>query len=295
MPHTSALPRLSRLRASLAELPALHASLGELRAALRSNAPNRVAASPSPTVPQAQPAVAPSIAAPAPSQSAEDIAALPTTERWARALHLLAQIVANPDQTEHVLGFLSLINGGPAAHHLDRFFGDARGQALYDEQCKIDSRTVDLAALAALPAGTLGHAYASFLASHGLTPEVFDEPPEGITEPKLVYVMQRMRQTHDLWHVVTGCETDPLGEIALQAFTYAQVRVPGNAILALIGTLKAIRVSPGIVRDVVALYRMGTRAARLPTFRWEDHWATPLIEVRTQLGLPATPRARAAA
>jgi ubiquinone biosynthesis protein COQ4 len=290
MQHTSALPRLSRLRASLAELPALHASLGELRAALRSNAPSGFDGARAPS------AVAPSaMSATATPRSAEDIAAMPATERWARGLHLLAEIVANPDQTEHVLAFLSLVNAGASRGQAERFFRDARGRALYDEQCKIDSHTVDLAALAALPEGTLGHAYARFLTSHGLTPDIFDEAPEGITDPKLAYVMQRLRQTHDLWHVVTGCETDPLGEVALQAFTYAQVRAPGNALLALAGTLKSMRRSPGIVRDIVGFYRLGARAGRLPTFRWEDHWATPLPVVRAMLGLPETPRPRAAA
>ena len=191
--------------------------------------------------------------------------------------------------------FTSMINGGTASRRLARFYADPRGQMLYAQQRAIDSHTVDLAALAALPEGTLGHAYATFLRSHGLTPDVFDGSPEGIRDPKVAYVIQRMRQTHDLWHVVTGCETDPAGEIALQAFTYAQVRAPGNAILAGIGTLKAVRSKPGIVRDVVALYRSGTRAGRLATFPWEDHWATPLTEVRRLLGLPAQPRARAAA
>jgi ubiquinone biosynthesis protein COQ4 len=283
MQSASALPRLSALRAQLSGLPALRASLGELRTALRSTSAGEFLG------PQAAPAPAARPAAP------DDIAALPATERWSRALQALARLIANPEQTEEVLVFTSMINGGTASRRLARFYADPRGQMLYAQQRAIDSHTVDLAALAALPDGTLGHAYATFLRSHGLTPDVFDGPPAGIRDPKLAYVMQRMRQTHDLWHVVTGCETDPAGEIALQAFTYAQIRAPGNAVLAAVGTLKGMRVSPGIVRDVVALFRAGVRANRLPTFPWEDHWATPLTEVRALLGLPARPRPRAAA
>lgn len=283
MQSASPLPRLWALRTSLSSLPALHASFGELRTALRSTS-SRAFVNPQ--------------AAPAPASKPtthDDIATLSATERWSRALTSLARVVANPEQTEAVLEFTSLVNGATTSHRLARFYADPRGQALYAEQRKIDSHTVDLAALAALPGGTLGHAYATFLRSHGLTPEVFDSPPEGISDPKLTYVMQRMRQTHDLWHVVTGCETDPAGEIALQAFTYAQVRAPSSAILAVIGTLKAMRIQPGIVRDVVALYRTGVHANRLATFPWEDHWATPLTEVRTLLGLPPQPPTRAAA
>jgi len=286
MHSASPLPRLSTLRAQLAGLPSLRASLGELRTAMRSTSSSAFLA------PQAAPAPA---ARPATPATPDDIAALPATERWSRAVTALARLVTNPEQTEEVLVFTSMINGGTANHRIARFYADPRGKALYDQQRAIDSHTVDLAALAALPEGTLGHAYATFLRSHGLTPDVFDGSPEGIRDPKVAYVIQRMRQTHDLWHVVTGCETDPAGEIALQAFTYAQVRAPGNAMLAAVGTLKAMRRNPAIIRDVVALYRAGARANGLPVFPWEDHWATPLTEVRRLLGLPAEPLARAAA
>jgi ubiquinone biosynthesis protein COQ4 len=195
-----------------------------------------------------------------------------------------------------VLEFLTLANAsGATSARIERFFADPAARRLYEEHRAIDSHTVDLDALAALPEGTLGHAYAKFLRSRGLTPEVFDGSPPGIADPQLAYVIQRMRQTHDLWHVATGCQTDPEGEIALQAFTFAQVRAPGNAILAVTGALRRIRQKPGIARDLITLYRAGVRANRLASFAWEDHWATPLAEVRAMLGLPIEPRARAAA
>jgi ubiquinone biosynthesis protein COQ4 len=225
-----------------------------------------------------------------------DLTALSPVERWKRALAALRKVLANPDDTEQVLVFLGLINSGRSTSaRLDRFFADPAARKLYDEHRAIDSHTVDLDVLAALPEGTLGHTYAKFLRSRGLTPEVFDGPPAGVTDPRLSYVIQRMRQTHDLWHVVTGCNTDPAGEIALQAFTFAQVRAPGNALLAAAGMLRGVREKPGLVRDVITLYRTGARARRLPSFAWEDHWATPLSEVRTMLGLPVEPPARAAA
>jgi ubiquinone biosynthesis protein COQ4 len=224
-----------------------------------------------------------------------DVESLSAVARWRLAVRALATIVANPDRTDQVLEFMKLVNAGTTHDRLDRFYGDPRGQRLWDERRAIDSHTVDLAALAALPEGTLGHAYATFLTSHGLTPDVFDGSPPGIRDARVAYVIQRMRQTHDLWHVVTGCETDPAGEVALQAFTFAQVRAPGSLILATVGTLRGVREYPGLVRDVVAAFRAGRKADTLPVFAWEDHWATPLTEVRALLGLPAQPPARAAA
>jgi ubiquinone biosynthesis protein COQ4 len=226
----------------------------------------------------------------------EDLTRLSPAVRWTRAARALTKVLADPDRTDQVLEFLSVVNSGPSTvARIERFFEDPVGRSLYEQRRAIDSRTIDIGALAALPAGTLGHAYAMFLRSHGLTPEVFDGSPPGITDPRRSYVVQRMRQTHDLWHVVTGCETDPAGEVALQAFTFAQVRSPGNAVLAIAGALRSAREKPGVLRDVVTYYRTGSRARRLPTFRWEDHWATPLSDVRTKLGLPVDPPARAAA
>ncbi|MGE5185083.1 MAG: Coq4 family protein [Acidobacteriota bacterium] len=226
-------------------------------------------------------------------QTSEDITQVPATVRWRRALTALAKVLADPEQTDQVLVFSSYANAGTMGDRIDNFFADANGRKLYEEHRALDSHTVDLDALAALPAGTLGHAYASFLRSRGFTPEVFDTPPEEIRDPRVKYVVQRVRQTHDLWHVVTGCDTDPAGEVALQAFTFAQTRAPSTAILAIAGTLRGLRHTPMLPREVAKAFLAGRRADKLVTFPWEDHWATPLADVRALLGVE--PVAHAAA
>jgi ubiquinone biosynthesis protein COQ4 len=214
----------------------------------------------------------------------------PAHIRWSRAVRALARVLAHPEETDQVLVFSTYANAGSAPTRLDRFFDDPRGQDLFARRRAIDSHTVDLDKLAALPDDTLGHAYARFMKSHGLTPDVFDGPPGDVADPRAAYVIQRMRQTHDLWHVVTHAETDPAGEVALQAFTYAQVGAPSAGILAALGMLKTVRHDARIVRDVAAMLRLGKQANRLVLFAWEDHWATPLVEVRRLLGLPESPR-----
>jgi ubiquinone biosynthesis protein COQ4 len=224
------------------------------------------------------------------SHPVEDVADLPPRVRMLRALRALAKIVADPEQTEVVLEFSNLINAGQRDNRLHFFFDDPAGAKLYAEGRALDSTTIDLDKLAALPEGTLGHAYARFMKSHGLTPDVFDGPPPDVRDPRAAYVIQRIRQTHDLWHVVTNAETDPAGEVALQAFTFAQLRAPSSGILAAVGMLRGARHSRQIIRDTVELYRSGLRANKLAVFPWEDHWATPLTEVRALLGLPQRPR-----
>jgi ubiquinone biosynthesis protein COQ4 len=220
----------------------------------------------------------------------EDVTDLPTLVRWRRALRALTRVMIHPEETDQVLVFSNLANARQREERLHLFFADARGMRLYDERRALDSQTIDLDALAALPAGTLGHAYATFMKNHRLTPDVFDGRPAEVRDDRAAYVIQRMRQTHDLWHVVTNAETDPAGEVALQAFTYAQMHAPSSGILAALGTLRSLRHTRQVVRDALELYRLGKQAEPLAVFPWEDHWATPLADVRRLLKLPVNPR-----
>jgi ubiquinone biosynthesis protein Coq4 len=221
--------------------------------------------------------------------SQADVANLPPAIRWSRALRALGRILAHPEDTERVLEFSNLANAGRRDERLDLFFDHPVGARLYAERRAIDSTTVDLDALAALPEGTLGHTYATFMKAHGLTPNVFDGAPDEVSDERASYLIQRMRQTHDLWHVVTNCETDPAGEVALQAFTFAQVSAPSAGILAALGSLRAMPYTRQVLRDAIRMYRIGLRAERFPVFPWEDHWNTPLVEVRRMLGMPTHP------
>jgi ubiquinone biosynthesis protein COQ4 len=216
-----------------------------------------------------------------------DLADRSAFRRWKRALEALATVARHPEDTAQVLVFSANANAGTMKRRVHRFYSDPRGAKLYEERRAIDSRTVNLAKLAALPDGTLGHAYAEFLTSRGLTPEIFDgSPPEFGADPRSAYVAQRTRQTHDLWHVVTGYDTNPAGEVLLQAFTFAQTRAPSTAILALLGTLRGLRQRRTLAKEVVTAFRRGRAANRLAIFPWEDYWETPLEEVRVMLGIP---------
>jgi ubiquinone biosynthesis protein COQ4 len=222
-----------------------------------------------------------------------DATRLPRRERWRRAGTALARVLAEPERTDQVLVFSMYANAGSLPDRVHRFYDDPRGARLFAEQRTIDTTTIDLDALAALPEGTLGRAYAEFLRARGLTPDVFRNAPAEVPDPKMAFVIKRLRQTHDLWHVVTGFDTDPASEVALQAFSFAQVGAPSSGVLAALGTLRAMRMAPRFVFDVAWAFRLGRRAEKLAVFPWEDHWSTPLDDVRVMLGLPArasTPR-----
>jgi ubiquinone biosynthesis protein COQ4 len=211
---------------------------------------------------------------------------LSVTQRWGRALQALAHVMQDPERTDEVIVFSHYANAGTTPARIDRFFATAEGRQLFAEHRSIDSQHVDLDKLAALPTDTLGYAYALFLRSRGFTPDVF-QAPDDVEDPRVTYVIQRIRQSHDLWHVVTGHTTDPDGEIALQAFTYGQLGAPSSLILTIAGTLRNFRDNKLLGRDAFAAYRRGRAAKPMAAFPWEDHWATPLATVRDLLGVEA--------
>ncbi|GAA6623571.1 Coq4 family protein [Scytonema sp. NUACC26] len=147
----------------------------------------------------------------------------------------------------------------------------------------------DIETLLNYPEGTLGYAYASYIKSAGFDPN-FYRPVK--VESEIDYVLLRIRQTHDIWHIVTGFETDGLGELGLKAFELAQTRRPLAVVLVGGGLLITLIKSPEIMKallDRIAVgYRMGSKAKPLLASKWEEHWDKPLSQWRVELGIDTT-------
>jgi ubiquinone biosynthesis protein COQ4 len=97
-----------------------------------------------------------------------------------------------------------------------------------------------------------------------------------------------VRDTHDIWHVLTGYKADEhLGEACLVAFSYAQVGGLGWALIASAASLKSLRETKGTLfaKAVWEGYRHG-RAARW--ISGEDYLTLlhePIEAARRRLGI----------
>ena len=145
--------------------------------------------------------------------------------RWFRGLRALARVGKQPGDTLSVLEFGLHVNAGGAPGRLARARAMPNWARLYQGRMGIDTQSANLDTLERLPDGTLGREYARFMRSNGLSPDIFTAP-SNVANPEFAYLAQRLRQSHDLWHVLTGYSPDEPGEIALQAFTYAQIHAP---------------------------------------------------------------------
>jgi ubiquinone biosynthesis protein COQ4 len=148
---------------------------------------------------------------------------------------------------------------------------------------------VDIDALFALPTDSLGHIYAAYIKESNFDPNFYRKIS---VENDISYMLYRLRQTHDIWHIVAGFNTDIAGELGLKAFELAQTRRTMSLILLAGGLLSTLSKSPEDLDNVlecIALgYRRGAKARPLLAQKWEEQWSKPLSECRKELGIAIT-------
>lgn len=144
----------------------------------------------------------------------------------------------------------------------------------------------DIGKLLEYPEDTLGYAYASHMKNSGLDPGFYRQMK---LEDDISYVLLRIRQSHDIWHIVTGFGTDISGELELKAFEAAQTR--RTLAFVLIGiafinrSVQFPESIPDMFKKIISAYQMGLQAKPLFAQKWEEHFDKPLSEWRNQLGI----------
>lgn len=204
------------------------------------------------------------------------------TFRTARAVK---RLVADPERLDEVF---TIVRQLKTCARTDRTFEAALGgDPRLVEAIRARRRTrVVLVDLAREPAGSLGRATADLLAARALDPNDIEVDP---IRSDLDYIDAHLRETHDLWHVVTGFSTDIAGELGLQAFYLAQVRLPLAPVLlagGLIETfLRGMDDADARVRAIARGWILGKQAQPLFGYDWGARWSRPLAAVRAELGL----------
>jgi ubiquinone biosynthesis protein COQ4 len=144
----------------------------------------------------------------------------------------------------------------------------------------------DIPKLLTYPHDSLGYAYASYIDTAGFDPGFYRSMA---VEDDTSYLLLRLRQTHDLWHVVTGFSTNVPGELGLKAFELAQTRRTMAGILIAGGFLKCLLQTPDeldeLLNNISRGYRMGLQAQPLLAQKWEENWDKSISEWRAKLGI----------
>ena len=217
------------------------------------------------------------------------------------ALRAIRQLLKDPDDTGQVFKIIEALKGDSIFAAVDRLRAHAGGMDLLTEKPDIKSILNDREALSAMPDGSIGRAYYDFVHVEGLSADGLvassEEAPryDGLLGPDERWFADRLRDIHDLQHVMTGYGRDPLGEISLLSFMTTQVHNRGIRFIIFMGSRKFQKEHPDL--DIKALISegklIGERAAWMPSIRWEDRLHEQLSEVRSELGFIAPDRYKA--
>ena len=162
------------------------------------------------------------------------------------------------------------------------------GRRLLDERPTLQGRELDLEALARLPEDTLGYRFVRYFRDNGIEPFVTAFPIHSDVD----YLGKRYRETHDLFHVLTGYGTDEPGEMELQAFVLGNLGVRQAALIlaySLPGRIKreGFKGLGAYLGRLRAAYRRGKRSRELLSVRYERMWDKPVSELSELLCAPA--------
>ncbi len=214
--------------------------------------------------------------------------------RLGDAARAMRALLHNPEDTAQVFRIIEALSGKNGIRTLAKFRRTSTGTALLRDRPELLDTLLDRESLSRLPAGSLGREYLNFLDSEGITAEGLKQASvEGRTRdpkdlpPELEFLRNRMRDTHDLWHVVTGYKGDLIGEASLLAFSFAQTKNPGVGFIVAIALIRGRE--PWVRRMILQGLVRGLRAAWLPVADWEHLLALPLYEVRHLLRVGPAP------
>lgn len=213
---------------------------------------------------------------------------------WRAAFDAIRKLMANGDDTQQVFRIMRALNVGNSPENYARLLATPLGGRIAYDRAELAQCFSDPAFVASFALGTVGAAYRDFLETTGYSADglvevsrLNAEDPIDMAHPYL-WMGRRVRDTHDIWHVLTGYQADEsLGEAALVAFSYAQVGGLGWAFIAAAASLKSLRVTGSrlFAQAVLEGYRRGKAA------RWisgEDYLTLlhePLDAARARLGL----------
>ena len=201
-----------------------------------------------------------------------------------RTMKGVVGMLRDPHHTESVFDIEDGLRDIEATDAMrDKVVADPRVKELVDSRWLAGPTDVD--ALHQLPAGSLGKTYADHITSHGFDADYFRKKP---VDDEKDYIQMRMRQTHDIWHVMTGFGVGSFGELGLKAFELSQTGRPMAAVITTGGVLRYMLKDPELLEPMLGYvaygYNLGAQAEPFLAQRWEDHWERPLDEWRATVG-----------
>ena len=211
---------------------------------------------------------------------------------WGKALVALRKLLNDKEDTTQVFEIMRSLSGRSGPDGYERLLTTPNGGRLAYERVELVQRLMDRPWVESFAPGTVGAAYADFTARENLSAEgLAEESRKGVAAGAAdmphpyAWFGRRIRDSHDLWHILTGYGRDGLGEACLVAFSFAQTRSLGWAFMAAGIMARSGGTGLPVRRAILEGYMRGRNAAWLPGEDYEALMAEPLEAARARLGI----------
>lgn len=203
-------------------------------------------------------------------------------------------LVADKEDTAQVFHIIEALKGEASHRQAWRFIESDEGQEFLRDRTDIPAMLDDHARWADCGPETVAAHYIAFmkregLSAAGLVAESYKwQPAEQRHNDLTEWYFERLRDTHDLFHVLTGYGRDALGEASLLGFSYEQNLNRGAWFIAYAGA-RQIKKTTGTRAPIYASInegrRLGRAAAKIAHTDIAALMREDIGEARTRLGI----------
>ena len=203
-------------------------------------------------------------------------------------------LIADKEDTEQVFHIIDALRDKRFADSAKAFSETPAGRRALAENIYLPDLLDDHDRLKKMPKGSVADAYVTFMEREGLSAAGLVEEQQKFRATQEHYddlverYGNRMRDTHDLFHILTGYGRDALGEQCVLGFTYSQSPSWGTLFIAWAGGRQVNKYVPKDTPVYAAIreaQRNGKAAQKIAYQDIEALLAEPLEEARKRLGI----------
>ena len=216
---------------------------------------------------------------------------LATPENVGTLLSLIDKVAGSKVDAQNVFDIEDVLGEGPQMQKcLQAVLSHPASAQLVEE--RYTGPELNLDTLLKCPKGSLGWTYAKVLSTMKYDPQFYRKRE---INSDIDYIIQRVRKTHDLHHILTGFSFDDCGEFGVISVTIGQIQYPAFQLLCLLGSFLSFATNaPSKGNEVPLAYNFdlisqGIRIARQakPLFpiKFEEGLDRPIEEWRTELNI----------
>lgn len=202
------------------------------------------------------------------------------------------KLVADKEDTAQVFYMAENLPSRRYRRLAESFCASAAGQARMAAEPYLPDLLDDHEALLAMPEGSVAHAYVAFMRREGLSAaglvEASTVPGIERHPDQLQWFTDRLRDLHDLAHILTGYGRDALGEQCVLGFTSNQYYDRTEWIIAWLGAIEmvtSIKAKAPFLQAVAEARRHGGAAAKIHAQDVRALLAEPLEAARARMGI----------